>query len=156
MLGHMLNIVLVPFEYKPSSHLVLNLKEACVYTIVYTPVCVAGIIWRAWAAFPTGRILDIYAGAQYVGFGYLTGAHQNRAITPRYCMGMHSSAFRLLRIPLPGTGVKIALAAAHFHSFGVARQGPWNTWVNKGKKRRERASTSGSIIIINVPKLHTL
>jgi hypothetical protein len=30
--------------------------------------------------------------------------------------------------------VKIAMAAAHFHGFGVARQGPWNTWVNKGKK----------------------
>src|ERR671911_1441017 len=26
--------------------------------------------------------------------------------------------------------VKIALAAAHFHGFGVARQGPWITWVN--------------------------
>jgi hypothetical protein len=23
--------------------------------------------------------------------------------------------------------VKIALAAAHFHGFGVAQQGPWNT-----------------------------
>jgi hypothetical protein len=32
--------------------------------------------------------------------------------------------------------VKIALAAAHFHDFGVARQGPWNTWVNKGKKKQ--------------------
>src|SRR5215207_11756625 len=30
-----------------------------------------------------------------------------------------------------GTGVKIGLAAAHFHSVGVARAGPWNTWVNK-------------------------
>jgi hypothetical protein len=27
--------------------------------------------------------------------------------------------------------VKIALAAAHFHGFGVAPQGPWFTWVNK-------------------------
>src|SRR5215204_4335245 len=27
--------------------------------------------------------------------------------------------------------VKIALAAAHFHGFGVARQGPWITSVNK-------------------------
>jgi hypothetical protein len=27
--------------------------------------------------------------------------------------------------------VKIALAATHFHSFGVARQGAWITWVNK-------------------------
>jgi len=35
--------------------------------------------------------------------------------------------------------VKIALAAAHFHGFGVARQGPWNTSVNKGKKRKDRA-----------------
>jgi hypothetical protein len=30
--------------------------------------------------------------------------------------------------------VKIALAA-HFHGFGVARQGPWITWVNKGIKK---------------------
>src|ERR671910_3589406 len=29
------------------------------------------------------------------------------------------------------TDVKIAPAAAHFHGFGVARQGPWVTWVNK-------------------------
>src|SRR5215213_4902225 len=34
------------------------------------------------------------------------------------------------RILLLGTGVKIALAAAPFHGFGVARQGPWITWVN--------------------------
>ena len=30
---------------------------------------------------------------------------------------------------LLSTGVKIALVAPHFHSVGVARQGPWNTWV---------------------------
>ena len=36
---------------------------------------------------------------------------------------------------LLGTSVKIALAAAHFHSVGVARQGPWSTWVNKGVRR---------------------
>jgi hypothetical protein len=30
-----------------------------------------------------------------------------------------------------GTGVKIAFAAAHVHGFGVARQGPWVTSVNK-------------------------
>jgi hypothetical protein len=29
--------------------------------------------------------------------------------------------------------VKIALAAAHFHGFGVARQGPWDTRVNSGR-----------------------
>src|SRR5829696_8762359 len=29
---------------------------------------------------------------------------------------------------LLGTGVKIALVGAHFHGFGVARQGPWITW----------------------------
>src|ERR671920_2391099 len=27
--------------------------------------------------------------------------------------------------------VKIALGRLHFHGFGVARQGPWITWVNK-------------------------
>jgi hypothetical protein len=32
---------------------------------------------------------------------------------------------------LPSTGVKIALVAARFHGFGVTRQGPWNTSVNK-------------------------
>src|SRR5215208_4209601 len=39
------------------------------------------------------------------------------------------------RILLLGTGVKIALAAAPFHGFGVARQGPWITWVNKSAGR---------------------
>src|SRR5215208_7190087 len=32
------------------------------------------------------------------------------------------------------TGVKIVSAAAQFHGIGVARQGPWLTWVNKRKK----------------------
>ena len=41
------------------------------------------------------------------------------------------------RIYIPRTGVKIALAAAYFHGFGVARLGPWVTPVNKGKKSRE-------------------
>jgi len=36
--------------------------------------------------------------------------------------------------------VKIVSAAAHFHGFGVARQGPWVTWVNKGKKSAEAAT----------------
>jgi hypothetical protein len=37
--------------------------------------------------------------------------------------------------------VKIALAAADFHSFGVARQGPWITSVNKGEKMKGRSLT---------------
>jgi hypothetical protein len=45
---------------------------------------------------------------------------------------MQTPANGLPRIRLLGTGVKIALTAVHFHGFGVARQGPWNTWVNKG------------------------
>ena len=40
---------------------------------------------------------------------------------------MHNAGGELPRIYLPRTGVKIALAAAHFHGFGVAWQGPWNT-----------------------------
>src|SRR5215211_8377867 len=32
--------------------------------------------------------------------------------------------------------VKIDSAVALFHSFGVARQGPWITWVNKGHDDR--------------------
>src|SRR5215208_343030 len=39
---------------------------------------------------------------------------------------------QLRRNPIPRTGVKIVSAVALFHSFGVARQGPWITWVNKG------------------------
>ena len=41
----------------------------------------------------------------------------------------------LPRIPILGTGVKIVSAAAHFHGIGVARQGPWLTWVNKGVRQ---------------------
>ena len=47
---------------------------------------------------------------------------------------MNNAGGELRRISLLGTGVKIVSAAAHFHGFGVARQGPWVTWVNKGKK----------------------
>ena len=39
-------------------------------------------------------------------------------------------------LSLLGTGMKIALRAAHFHGFGVARQRPWTTWVNKGRRMR--------------------
>jgi hypothetical protein len=53
---------------------------------------------------------------------------------------MQDPANGLLRIHLPGTGVKIALATAHFHGFGVARAGPWNTWVNKSSKRKSRGA----------------
>ena len=31
--------------------------------------------------------------------------------------------------------MKIALATAYFHGFGVARAGPWNTWVNRRKEK---------------------
>ena len=48
------------------------------------------------------------------------------------------------RIPLPGTGVKLAPAAAHFHGFGVARQGPWVTWVNSESVRQYRSPPSTS------------
>jgi hypothetical protein len=34
--------------------------------------------------------------------------------------------------------VKIVSAAAHLHGLGVAPQGPWDTWVNKGKKKEDR------------------
>ena len=40
---------------------------------------------------------------------------------------MQDRGYGLPRIHLLGTGVKIALVAPHFHAFGVARQGPWNT-----------------------------
>jgi hypothetical protein len=36
---------------------------------------------------------------------------------------------------LLGTGVKIDSTAVHFYGFGVARQGPWNTWVNKRERK---------------------
>src|SRR5215208_6177482 len=39
---------------------------------------------------------------------------------------------QLRRTCLLRAWVKIGLAAAHFHSVGVARAGPWNTWVNRG------------------------
>src|SRR5215217_1526026 len=48
---------------------------------------------------------------------------------------MHCPASEVPRRHLPHTGVKIALAAAHFHGIGVARQGPWLTWVNRGKRK---------------------
>jgi hypothetical protein len=47
---------------------------------------------------------------------------------------MQVFVYELRRIPLLGTGVKIVWAAAYFHGFGVAWQGPWNTWVNRGKQ----------------------
>jgi hypothetical protein len=51
---------------------------------------------------------------------------------------MQDPARDLLRIPLLGTGVRIAFTTAHFHSFGVALAGPWNTWVNDERKHAKR------------------
>jgi hypothetical protein len=48
---------------------------------------------------------------------------------------MNNAGGELRRISLLGTGVKIVSAAAHFHGFGVARQGPWVTRVKKGKSK---------------------
>src|SRR5215216_5964727 len=36
---------------------------------------------------------------------------------------------------LPRTGVILALTVGHFPGFGVAQQGPWNTWVNTARRR---------------------
>jgi hypothetical protein len=47
---------------------------------------------------------------------------------------MQDLAYEVRRIPLPRTGVKIALGRLHFHGFGVARQGPWFTRVNRGQQ----------------------
>jgi len=55
---------------------------------------------------------------------------------------MHDPASELRRIPLPGTGVKIVSAAAHFHGIGVARQGPWLTWVNKALPQPKRQTSA--------------
>jgi hypothetical protein len=48
----------------------------------------------------------------------------------------------LQRIHLLGTGVKIVSATAHSHGFGVARQGPWVTWVNTAQLRSSGRSES--------------
>jgi hypothetical protein len=51
------------------------------------------------------------------------------AAVANYFRERHTCEVR--RIYIPRTGVKIALAAAYFHGFGVARLGPWVTSVNK-------------------------
>ena len=45
--------------------------------------------------------------------------------------------------PAPNsTGLKIALATARFHDFGVALPRPWNTWVNMLDRAQERTGWS--------------
>jgi len=51
---------------------------------------------------------------------------------------MQYLVYDLPRTLLLGTGVKIALAAAHFHSVGVALAEPWNTWVKNSGKNEGR------------------
>jgi hypothetical protein len=51
---------------------------------------------------------------------------------------MHYRAPEFRRILLLGPGVKIALGRLHFHGLGVARQGPWVTWVNKRDEEGRR------------------
>jgi mannose-6-phosphate isomerase-like protein (cupin superfamily) len=59
---------------------------------------------------------------------------QKKIASAPYFGNALKATFRELLFLLPGTGVKIALAVVDFHGFGVARQGPWTTWVNKGNK----------------------
>jgi hypothetical protein len=49
--------------------------------------------------------------------------------------------------------VKIALTVAHFHGFGVARQGPWITWVNRLYRRC--TSIRSRTAIISLRKIFT-
>jgi hypothetical protein len=51
----------------------------------------------------------------------------------KIALAAHFHSFGVARQGPWITGVKIALAA-HFHGFGVARQGPWITWVNRAKR----------------------
>jgi hypothetical protein len=48
---------------------------------------------------------------------------------------MQDCRYELLRTPQPG--VKIGLATAHFHGFGVARAGSWNTVEKSPSARSE-------------------
>jgi hypothetical protein len=52
---------------------------------------------------------------------------------------------RLRRIHLLGTGVKIVSAVVLFHSFGVARQGPWVTWMSKSINRARAYKDPGPV-----------
>ena len=83
--------------------------------------------------YPT--VLQGVSGRGYAGCldGYFQG-----------CRGeaMQDLGYELRRILIPRTGVKIVSAVALFHSFGVARQGPWVTWVNKGKKKGRNLQSS--------------
>src|SRR5215211_7617161 len=53
---------------------------------------------------------------------WVSPSHQSLIIMP-----LTRAWCELRIIYLLGTGVKIASAEAHFHGFGVARQGPWIT-----------------------------
>jgi hypothetical protein len=79
------------------------------------------------------------AGGAYSGDPWSFGAGLCRILHPDF------QEFSFL-----STDVKIASAAAHFHGFGVARQGPWITWVNscirtkKGTQATPTPQTGGS------------
>jgi hypothetical protein len=48
---------------------------------------------------------------------------------------------------------KIALAAAHFHDFGVARPRPLTTWVDMGMKKAEAAKSLSPSTSHNIQEL---
>ena len=72
-----------------------------------------------------GRHWPVESQSEGVGVG--TGTQTAQASEAHFCVPY-------LRNDAIGTGVKIAVAAAHFHGFGVARQGPLVTWVNNGPR----------------------
>src|SRR5215212_3810383 len=73
-------------------------------------------------------------GCCFGGLGW--GVPGEKHIEGANFVELRKAEVQLRRIYLPGTGVKIVSAVALFHSFGVARQGPWITRVNKSLRQK--------------------
>src|SRR5215204_1335938 len=82
---------------------------------------------------------DNHAGVAHIA---LTSMHRSGAkgsLVDPTRRSLQNAGYRLRRIHLLGTGMKVVWAAAHFHGFGVARQGPWITWVNEDATAQPRS-----------------
>src|SRR5215213_6255778 len=110
-----------PYEGSRQSHLLWPKRNATDHRFSSVAGCATGST-RSSSAHGWSGHLSLYFGL----FVY-----QVHIVATEAGVSRRFACVELWRIPLPHTGVKIVSAVALFHSFGVARQGPWITWVNK-------------------------
>src|SRR5215212_3359076 len=85
---------------------------------------------RPTAAAPEGEEVDVRLARECVVSADFNAETEKAKVAEHHLLELRRTPHDGVRLlSLLGTGVKIVSGAAHFHGFGVARQGPWVTGV---------------------------